>query len=340
MANYYTLLTPAGLAKVTNAQLTNEKVEITQVAVGDANGAGYKPSGTETALKREVWRGGIASIEIGAQNPNWIVVEAIVPSSVGGFTMREVALFDTAGDMIAIGNYPDTYKPVANDGSTMDLALRTIIEVNNASNVTLKIDPNVIVASRAYVDAKVAGAIGGIGTNLTTLDERVTTHLAKRATKTEYGHVLLSSEISDDETVAATPKAVKNAVNSILIRQVGSGNTPILFEIGQIGATTSTTDYTKNSAYLLKGISGQLRVSYKLTSMTSSYAVYANIYRNGVAVGTETTASTLDGVVKTEDIGGWNDGDTLEIWFKSSNINGRAAVLDLTIKVDTMTKKV
>ena len=74
MASYYTLLTPTGLAKVANAQLTNSKVEITQVAVGDANGTGYLPTGAETALKREVWRGSIASIEIDSQNPNWIVV--------------------------------------------------------------------------------------------------------------------------------------------------------------------------------------------------------------------------------------------------------------------------
>lgn len=163
MANYYTLLTPVGLAKVANAQLTQSKVAISHIAVGDSNGTNYPPTGNETALKKEKWRGGISSIAIDTANPNWIVVEAILPATVGGFTLREVALYDEVGDMIAIGNYPDTYKPVASDGSTMDLVLRTIIEVSNADSVTLKIDPNVIVASRKYVDDKFALA----NTNLT-----------------------------------------------------------------------------------------------------------------------------------------------------------------------------
>lgn len=163
MANYYTLLTPVGLAKVANAQLTQSKVAISHIAVGDSNGTNYPPTGNETALKKEKWRGSISGIAIDSANPNWIVVEAILPATVGGFTLREVALYDEVGDMIAIGNYPDTYKPVASDGSTMDLVLRTIIEVSNADSVTLKIDPNVIVASRKYVDDKFALA----NTNLT-----------------------------------------------------------------------------------------------------------------------------------------------------------------------------
>lgn len=154
MANYFTLITREGLVKITNAQLTNSKIEITEVVVGDGNGAAYTPTGTETQLKRVVWRGGVSSIEIDAQNPNWIVAEAVIPASAGGFTIREVGLYDAQGTLIAIGNYPDTYKPVLADGSTMDLALRTIIEVSNASSVTLRVDPNVIVASRAYVDTR------------------------------------------------------------------------------------------------------------------------------------------------------------------------------------------
>lgn len=167
MPTYFTLLTPAGLTKVANAQLTNEKVEISQVAVGDGSGTPYQPTGRETALRREVWRGGVLSVEIDSQNPNWIVVEGVIPASVGGFSIREVGLFDTSGTLIAIGNYPDTYKPVIADGSTMDLALRTIIEVNNASSVTLRVDPNVIVASRKFVTDQVEI----VNTQLSALDK-------------------------------------------------------------------------------------------------------------------------------------------------------------------------
>lgn len=175
MTTYFTLLTPTGLAKIANAQLTQNTVAINQVAVGDSNGVNYTPTGNETALKKERWRGGVASVNIDTTNPNWIVVEAVIPSSVGGFTLREVALYDVDGDMIAIGNYPDTYKPLASDGSTMDLVLRTIIEVSNASSITLRIDPNVIVASRKYVDDKVSS----VNSSVTNLQTALTAHLGQ-----------------------------------------------------------------------------------------------------------------------------------------------------------------
>lgn len=162
MANYFTLITREGLVKITNAQLTNSKLEITEVVVGDGNGAAYTPTGAETQVKRAVWRGGVTSVEVDAQNPNWIVAEAIIPATAGGFTIREVGLYDADGTLIAIGNYPDTYKPLLADGSAMDLSLRTIIEVSNASSVTLRIDPNVIVASRKYVDDKVSAVVSDI----------------------------------------------------------------------------------------------------------------------------------------------------------------------------------
>lgn len=186
MSNYYTLLTPTGLAKITNAQLTSSTIALTHVAVGDAGGTPYKPTGKESSLKGEKWRGGITSVDRDASNANWIVVDAVLPASVGGFTLREVALYDVDGDLIAIGNYPETYKPVISDGSTMDLVLRTIIEVNNTDSVTLKIDPNVIVASRKYVDDKVAKAFGDTSVIVSDLQSQVTTHLDNFELHTPY----------------------------------------------------------------------------------------------------------------------------------------------------------
>ena len=170
MTNYYTLLTPTGLAKITNAQITQGTVAISHLAVGDSGGTNYAPTGKETALKSEKWRGGVSSVKIDSVNPNWIVVEAILPATVGGFTLREVALYDVDGDMIAVGNYPDTYKPILSDGSTMDLVLRTIIEVSSTDSVSLKIDPNVIVASRKYVD----DSMGLINDEVTAMQKQVT----------------------------------------------------------------------------------------------------------------------------------------------------------------------
>lgn len=150
--NFYTILTTIGKAKLANSQVTGVKVDLSQMAAGDGNGSYYNPTSEMTELKKEVWRGNIGSIKVDTDNSSWIVIETVIPATDGGFMVREVGIFDTDGDMIAIGKYPETYKPVLADGSAKDLYIRMIIEVSSASNVTLKIDPTVIIASRSYVD--------------------------------------------------------------------------------------------------------------------------------------------------------------------------------------------
>lgn len=153
--NFYTILTNVGKAKIANAASLGTKVNMTQLAVGDGNGAYYNPTENQTSLRHEVWRGIINTIHTDGQNPNWIVLETVIAANVGGFTVREVGVFDADGDLIAVGKYPETYKPVLADGSAKDLYIRMILEVTNASSVTLKLDPAVVLASKKYVDDSV-----------------------------------------------------------------------------------------------------------------------------------------------------------------------------------------
>ena len=149
---FYTILTNIGKAKLANAQITGQTVDLIEIAVGDGNGSYYEPTESQEELVNEVWRGNINQITNDSENPNWIVLETIIPITDGGFTIREVGVFDDDGDMIAIGKYPETYKPILDEGAGKDLYVRMILEVSNASSVTLKIDPAVVLASRAYVD--------------------------------------------------------------------------------------------------------------------------------------------------------------------------------------------
>ena len=151
--NFYAILTDVGKAKFTNAGLLGSKVNITEFAVGDGNGTYYNPSEDQTALKNEVWRGSTSSISIDESNPNWIVIETVIPSSEGGFTIREAAVFNDTGAMIVIGKYPETYKPIISEGSTRDLRIKVIIVLSNTDTVSLKIDPTVILASKEDVNA-------------------------------------------------------------------------------------------------------------------------------------------------------------------------------------------
>ncbi|WP_192859426.1 phage tail protein, partial [Clostridium botulinum] len=145
---FYTILTKVGKAKIANATALGNKVNFTTLKVGDGGGKYYNPTEEQEDLVNEVWQGNINSIRVDENNPNWVVIEVIIPSSVGGFMIREAGVFDDENNMLAIGKYPETYKPQAQDGSTKDLVIRTNLEISNTSSVTLKVDPTVILATQ------------------------------------------------------------------------------------------------------------------------------------------------------------------------------------------------
>ncbi|QOE32747.1 tail fiber protein [Achromobacter phage Mano] len=166
-ATYYTLLTKVGQAKIANAIALGQSVAWTHMAVGDGNGNPTTPNENQTALVRENYRAAINQLTVDPENPNYMVAELIVPTNVGGWTVYEVGIFDQDGDLIAVANFPATYKPQLAEGSGRDLVVRIIVQVSNASVVTLKVDPAIVLASQKWVAdnyllrAKVAGGTTG-----------------------------------------------------------------------------------------------------------------------------------------------------------------------------------
>lgn len=153
MATYYTLLTKIGQARIANAVALNQKVNLTYMAVGDGNGNPTTPNENQTALVREKYRATINQLTVDADNPNYLIAELIVPTNVGGWSIYEVGVFDDQNQLIAVANFPATYKPELVEGSGRDLIVRIIIQVSNTSVVTLKIDPAITLASQAWVAA-------------------------------------------------------------------------------------------------------------------------------------------------------------------------------------------
>lgn len=152
MANYYTIWTDVGQSKLANAQSSGTAVAITEMAFGDGGGSAYDPSQGQTSLNNEVYRRSLNDKYVHADNANWVVFEAVIPEDVGDWYIREVGLFDEDGDMVAIGKYPETYKPQVTSGAGKDLYVRMIMQISNSDNVTLEIDPSVVLATRQYVD--------------------------------------------------------------------------------------------------------------------------------------------------------------------------------------------
>lgn len=148
---FYTLLTRIGAATLTNAYAANVPVTLTHLAVGDGNGAAVQPDEDMTALVNERHRVLISSLSQDAENPNWLIVEAVIPASVGGWTIREVGIIGTDGHLLVVGNFPETYKPVVAEGSARDLLIRVIFETSSAAEVTLVLDQGVVVATATSV---------------------------------------------------------------------------------------------------------------------------------------------------------------------------------------------
>lgn len=157
MSEYYTVLTNLGAQKVAAAITGGPALELTDLVVGDGGGGNFYENHDRESLKsrsglvNQRWSGPLYLVDKDPQNPAWAITEGQVPVDVGGWYIREVGIKDSAGDLIAIGVYPETYKPVLAAQIGADLTLRSIIEVGDANTVTLKIDPSVVQATREWV---------------------------------------------------------------------------------------------------------------------------------------------------------------------------------------------
>ncbi|AIR70168.1 phage tail protein [Dickeya fangzhongdai] len=151
---YFTLLTRVGEVKLAESILTGKPLEIAQMGVGDGGGALSVPDPVQTKLVNERRRGIINSLTIDPDNTNQIIAEQVIPENEGGFWLREIGLYDVDGNLIAVGNCPETYKPELKEGSGRVQTVRMVLIVSHTDAVMLKFDPTVSLASRQYVDDK------------------------------------------------------------------------------------------------------------------------------------------------------------------------------------------
>lgn len=149
---FYSLVTKVGQAQIANALALDKKIEFGDFALGDGGGSTYDPDETQQALKNEIWKGKITSLTVGEKNPNEVVIDTYVPSDVGGFTIREFGIRDKEGNLLIVGKHPETYKPVAVDGTTKDLTIRVILNISNAEDVIIQIDPSVALLTEKDLD--------------------------------------------------------------------------------------------------------------------------------------------------------------------------------------------
>ncbi|WP_236841020.1 phage tail protein [Bordetella avium] len=152
MTTYFGILTRVGEAKEANAKALGVPLHIAELEVGDGGGNVPTPNREQAAMIGSQRRAPVNRVFVDPKNPSWLVIEQVIPESVGGFWIRELGLRDGDGDLIAVSNCPPTYKPLLAEGSGRTQVVRMVLMVSSATNWTLKIDPAVVLATRGYVE--------------------------------------------------------------------------------------------------------------------------------------------------------------------------------------------
>ncbi|TJM95302.1 phage tail protein [Escherichia coli] len=229
---FKTVITDTGAKKLAQAAAPDgNPVRLTHMAVGDGGGTLPTPDSKQTRLVHEVWRHTVNRVILDATHQNRIIAELVIPPETGGFWIREIGVFDEHGDLIAVGNTAESYKPTVAEGSGRAQTFRTILTVSSTATVALTVDNTMVMATVDYVDDK--------------LKEHEQSRRHPDASLTAKGFVQLSSATnSDSETLAATPKAVKAAYDLANGKYTAQDATTARKGIVQLSSATNSTSET------------------------------------------------------------------------------------------------
>ncbi|EJI0676256.1 phage tail protein [Escherichia coli] len=229
---FKTIITDTGAKKLAQAAAPDgNPVRLTHMAVGDGGGTLPTPDSKQTRLVHEVWRHTVNRVILDATHQNRIIAELVIPPETGGFWIREIGVFDEHGDLIAVGNTAESYKPTVAEGSGRAQTFRTILTVSSTATVALTVDNTMVMATVDYVNDK--------------LKEHEQSRRHPDASLTAKGFVQLSSATnSDSETLAATPKAVKVAYDLANGKYTAQDATTARKGLVQLSSATNSTSET------------------------------------------------------------------------------------------------
>lgn len=314
-SQFMAILTAVGEAKQANADAMNIPWTFSQMGVGDANGADPQPNRAQTKLINERRRAPLNQVKIDPKNTNVIIAEQVIPENVGGWWIREIGLYDADGDLVAVANCAPSFKPELAQGSGKTQVVRINFIVSSAANVTLKIDPSVVLATRQYVD------------------DRIIEVLPPTRKPGSYTKVLIDKrgvvvEGSNPETLA--DNGIKDAYTKTQVNDLLQGkaalDSPVLTGTPKAPTAplTSNSQQLANTAFvqalvasLISGAPGALDTLKELADALGGDANFATTVLNALA-GKADKATTL---------AGYNIGDALRVGVVSQQLPVVAAAM-------------
>lgn len=203
MANFYSIITNRGKELEAEALASGTKITLAKFVVGDGNGQAVAPKPTQTKLINEQYRGDIGELSVSPDQPTQMMAKVVLPTEVGGFTVREIGMLTDAGELYAVANCAAIEKPVG--GVSVNMQFR--LAVSDTANITLNVATGDGLFLRIDQDLT---EIRGRGAQAQKT-ARESLAIVDASTK-QRGLVQLNSATnSTSEIQAATPAAVKAA---------------------------------------------------------------------------------------------------------------------------------
>ena len=260
MPEYYNVTTNVGDAAIATAIANNSKLNITHIAFGDGNGSVPTPTKTRTSLVREVHRQAITKYAMHPTIANYIVIETIIPSNIGGFWIREMGII-ADNVLISHGSHAPFFK-VADPDSVSEYRLKFTQNVRDGNVVEISLDESLIYASQAWVNENYIRR-NELVDNLTTDDAKkpVSAKQAKNLQDNKLdktANAVSSSKLETARTVSFSGAATGS------FNFDGSGNSSCVLALANSGVVASTYGaalkipiITVNAKGLITGVSEQ-----------------------------------------------------------------------------------
>ncbi|EMR9946535.1 tail fiber protein [Escherichia coli] len=309
---FKTIITDTGAKKLAQAAAPDgNPVRLTHMAVGDGGGTLPTPDSKQTHLVHEVWRHTVNRVILDATHQNRIIAELVIPPETGGFWIREIGVFDEHGDLIAVGNTAESYKPTVAEGSGRAQTFRTILTVSSTATVALTVDNTMVMATMDYVDDK--------------LKEHEQSRRHPDASLTARGFVQLSSDTNSvSETQAATPKAVKAAYDLANGKYTAQDATTARKGLVQLSSATNSTSEA------LAATPKAVKTAYDLANgkYTAQDATTAQKGIVQLSSATNSTSETLAATPKAVKAANDNANGRVP---SARKVNGKALSADITL---------
>ncbi|HHN8672051.1 TPA: tail fiber protein [Escherichia coli] len=309
---FKTIITDTGAKKLAQAAAPDgNPVRLTHMAVGDGGGTLPTPDSKQIRLVHEVWRHTVNRVILDATHQNRIIAELVIPPETGGFWIREIGVFDEHGDLIAVGNTAESYKPTVAEGSGRAQTFRTILTVSSTATVALTVDNTMVMATVDYVNDK--------------LKEHEQSRRHPDASLTAKGFVQLSSDTNSvSETQAATPKAVKAAYDLANGKYTAQDATTARKGLVQLSSATNSTSEA------LAATPKAVKTAYDLANgkYTAQDATTAQKGIVQLSSATNSTSETLAATPKAVKAANDNANGRVP---SARKVNGKALSADITL---------